>query len=134
MYGDGSVAGGSLGAPSGPDDVTADSVPELLAIQRSAGENRALRRKAVMNDDGPGRWQNDVFVWWECCCAAALTSNLEDATRRDKSRKSKHGMVYECMLITLSKGNDQPGKAVNPARGSAVPSRVSLLISIRGDH
>ena len=36
------------------------------------------------------------------------------------------------MVITHSKSMDQPGKVANPARGqrSAVPSRVSLLISI----
>ena len=66
-------------------------------------------------------------------------------------------VCYVCMLITYSKGKDQPGKVANPARGqlngenkpkltfpcprsrlriwlretgSAVPSRISLLISI----
>ena len=63
-------------------------------------------------------------------------------------------MVSYCMVITYSKSKDQPGKVANPARGqlnrekrifpclrsrlriwsretgSAVPSRVSLLISI----
>ena len=63
--------------------------------------------------------------------------------------------MYMCMVITYSKGKDQPGKVANPARGqlakqgnliipcprsplriwsretgSAIPSRVSLLISI----
>ena len=63
--------------------------------------------------------------------------------------------MYVCMVITYSKGDDQPDKAANPTRGqlaeqgkwnipcprsrlrilsrekgSAVPSRVSLLISI----
>ena len=64
--------------------------------------------------------------------------------------------MYVCIVITYSKGKDQPGKAANPARGqllaeqgklflpclrlreriwsretgSAVSSRVSLLISI----
>ena len=31
---------------------------------------------------------------------------------------------------TYSKSMDQPGKVANPARGQAVPSRVSVLISI----
>ena len=63
-------------------------------------------------------------------------------------------LQYVCMVITYSKSKDQPGKVANPARGqlnrgnvffpcsrsrlriwsretgSAVPSRVSLLISI----
>ena len=63
-------------------------------------------------------------------------------------------MIYSCMAIIHSKGKDHPGKVANPARGqlnrenyfspcprsrlriwsretgSAVPSRVSLLISI----
>ena len=62
--------------------------------------------------------------------------------------------MYVCMVITYSKGKDQPGTVTNPARGqlnrekcffpcprsrlriwsretgSAVPSRVSLLISV----
>ena len=63
--------------------------------------------------------------------------------------------MYICMVITYSKGKDQPGKVANPSRGqladqgklilpcprlclriwsretgSAVPSRVSLLIFI----
>ena len=61
--------------------------------------------------------------------------------------------MYVCIIITYSKGKDQPGNVANPARdqlnrgndnslsrsrlrigsretGSAVPSRVSLLISI----
>ena len=61
--------------------------------------------------------------------------------------------MYVCMVFTYSKSMDQPGKVANPARGqlnrekmfpcpraclriwsretgSAVPSRVSLLISI----
>ena len=56
--------------------------------------------------------------------------------------------MYVCMVITYSKGKDQPGEVDNPARdqhflcprsrlriwsremGSAVPSRVRLLISI----
>ena len=63
------------------------------------------------------------------------------------------GSMYVCMVITYSTSMDQPGKAANPARGqlnreiifpyprsrlriwsrktgSAVPSRVSLPISI----
>ena len=63
------------------------------------------------------------------------------------------GGMYVCMVITYSKGKDQSGKVANPARGqldkdfffphlrsrlriwsyetgSAVPSRISLLISI----
>ena len=54
--------------------------------------------------------------------------------------------MYVCMAITCSKGKDQPGKVVDPARGqlnrcsrsclriwspetgSAVPSRFSLLL------
>ena len=59
--------------------------------------------------------------------------------------------MYVCMVTTYSKGKDQPGKVANPARGqlnrenerlriwsretgSAVPSRVSLLISILGPN
>ena len=63
--------------------------------------------------------------------------------------------MYVCIVITYSKSKDQPGKVVNPARGelnreykyflvpiclriwsretgSAVPSRVSVLISNLG--
>ena len=52
------------------------------------------------NDDGLGRWLNGVVVWREFPCAAAMTSNPEDAARRDGSRQSKHDMMYVCMVIT----------------------------------
>ena len=52
------------------------------------------------NDDGLGRWLNGVVVWRGFRCAAAMTSNPEDAARRDESRKSKHDMMYVCMVIT----------------------------------
>ena len=52
------------------------------------------------NHDGLGRWLNAVVVWREIRCAAAVTSNLEDAARRDESRKSNHDIVYVCIVIT----------------------------------
>ena len=53
------------------------------------------------NDDGLGRWLNGVLgVWREFRCAAAKTSNSEDAARQYESRKNKHDMVYVCMVIT----------------------------------
>ena len=53
-----------------------------------------------MNPDGLRRRLNGVAVWREFRCAAALTSNPEDATERDESRKSKQYMMYVCMAIT----------------------------------
>ena len=62
---------------------------------------RAPRRKVVVNSDGLVRRLNGVAVWREFRCAAALTSNPEDATERDESGKSKHDMMYDvCMAIT----------------------------------
>ena len=55
----------------------------------------------MANVDELGRWLNGVVFWREHRCAAALTINPEDATRRDESRKSKHVMMYVCMVMTF---------------------------------
>ena len=89
------MAGGSLGALSGPDGVTADRNRSRYGNRRE--RKTAPRRKAVTNDDVLGCSQDDVVFWRGCCCAVALTSNLKDATRHDKSRKSKHDKMYVCV-------------------------------------
>ena len=41
------------------------------------------------------------------------------------------GAVYTCMIITYSKGKDQPGKVANPARGQLNRENAFFLASFR---
>ena len=40
-------------------------------------------------------------------------------------------MMDECMVITYSKGKDQPGKAGNPARGQLNRGKYHSLVHVR---
>ena len=73
-----------------------------------------MQRIAENSGQAPSLGRGSCTLVMETYCEVSQNRKKHENL---KNRELFYVCVYVCMVITYSKGKDQPGKVVNPARG-----------------